>query len=450
MLKPLEVFGPSISTAEGADWQRQRKLTATPFNEQKSSLVWAETLRQANDMLCSWSSHGRKGSTHASEDVRTLALNVLAFAGFQRSYPWRSQQALSEQTTSSYRDALAIILKNVLVILVLPAKVFSFSFLPKKWTQIGWAISAFKQYMLDQVADEKRLISEDKPGSGNLVSNLVRASYQQGDTDHSLKVTGETKSEGPRPLSIEEILGNIFVFNFAGHDTTAISLAYGVFLLTAHPKVQDWISEEINFYLTSSKGNSVRYEDTFLKLQRCLAVLLETLRLYNPIPGVDKYTGPCSQALKIKDRNLHIPPNTLVVPHLQALHTHPRYWGSDSLTWRPSRWILSSLPETSSNTTTNLEDTLSAERLMKPQKGTFIPWSEGLQNCPGKKFAQVEFVATMATLFRHHRAEPVPKYGGESIDEARKRVLETVKNSGLELLLQMRDPGSVRIRWTSN
>ncbi|KAL9593667.1 MAG: hypothetical protein Q9179_005758 [Wetmoreana sp. 5 TL-2023] len=367
-------------------------------------------------MLCSWSSHWRKGSTHTSEDVRTLALNVLAFAGFQRSYPWRSQQALSEQTTSSYRDALAIILKNVLVILVLPAKIFSLSFLPKKWTQIGWAISAFRQYMLDQVADEKRLISEGKPGSGTLVSNLIRASYQQGDTDLNTKT---------------------------------ISLAYGVFLLTAHPKTQDWISEEINFHLTSSEGNSMRYEDTFPKLQRCLAVLLETLRLYNPIPGVDKYTGPSSQTLKINDRNLHIPPNTLVVPHLQALHTHPGYWGSDSLTWRPSRWIISSLPETSSNTTTNPETTLSAERLMKPQKGTFIPWSEGLQNCPGRKFAQVEFVATMATLFRHHRAEPVPKHGGESVDEARERVLETVKDSGMELLLQMRDPGSVRIRWTS-
>lgn len=28
-----------FSQAEGPDWQRQRKMTATPFNEQKSSLV---------------------------------------------------------------------------------------------------------------------------------------------------------------------------------------------------------------------------------------------------------------------------------------------------------------------------------------------------------------------------------------------------------------------------
>ena len=51
MLEPLSVFGLSISTSDGQEWQRQRKLTATPFNERKSVLVWDETLRQAKDML---------------------------------------------------------------------------------------------------------------------------------------------------------------------------------------------------------------------------------------------------------------------------------------------------------------------------------------------------------------------------------------------------------------
>ena len=65
----LNVFGPNVFTvrlafwlfkltvltqrmkAEGPDWQRQRKLTATPFNEQKSNLVRKEGLNQAGDML---------------------------------------------------------------------------------------------------------------------------------------------------------------------------------------------------------------------------------------------------------------------------------------------------------------------------------------------------------------------------------------------------------------
>ncbi len=230
-------------------------------------------------MLQSWCSYGPEGTKSSAEDLRTLAINVLAFAGFQKSYPFKSSQQAKERSknTSSYRDALAIILQNVLVLLVVPSQVFSLPFLPTKWAQVGWAKRAFKQHMLDQIADEKQLISEGKPGSGTLVSNLVRASEQLQDRK-DFDPTARSK-----PLSIDEILGNIFVFNFAGHDTTSISLAYALFLLVAHPEVQDWISEEINFYLASEDNPSQwQYESTFPKLQRCLAVLV---RHFPPIPS---------------------------------------------------------------------------------------------------------------------------------------------------------------------
>ena len=125
-----------------------------------------------------------------------------------------------------------------------------------------------------------------------------------------------------------------------------------------------------------------------------------------------------------------------------ALQTHPRYWGQDSLTWRPTRWIVPS-PE---NEQVGSAAPFAQESLLRPEKGTFIAWSEGARSCPGKKFAQVEFVATMAALFRRFRAEPVLK-AGETLTAARRRVLEVVKNSNVELLLQMRDPDSISVKW---
>ena len=53
----------------------------------------------------------------------------------------------------------------------------------------------------------------------------------------------------------------------------------------------------------------------------------------------------------------------------------------------------------------------------------------------------------MAALFRNFRAEPVAG-SGETLAEARRRVLEVVKDSNVELLLQMRDPNSVSVRWS--
>ncbi|KAL8955419.1 MAG: hypothetical protein Q9183_006656, partial [Haloplaca sp. 2 TL-2023] len=331
---------------------------------------------------------------------------------------------------SSYRDSLSIILRNLLVIIVLPPIVFRIPFLPQKWQQIGSAVTNFKEYMLEQMAEEQSLVQAGKQGSGTLISNLIRAS------DKKSGVPGRSEFKS---LTVDEILGNIFVFNFAGHDTTAISLAYGTLLLVAHHEVQDWIGEELRFYLGEQESHEWDYDEVFPKLQRCLAVLLETLRLYNPLPGVPKYSGPHPRSLTVGNKDITIPSDTLVVPNLQALHTHPRYWSNDSLTWRPSRWI----QNTHDPVPADLSLRLAQETLLAPRKGSFIAWSEGARNCPGKKFARVEFVATMAALFKNHRAQPVTK-ANEGLDEARKRVLSVVKDSNVELLLQMRRPEDVR------
>jgi cytochrome P450 len=126
-----------------------------------------------------------------------------------------------------------------------------------------------------------------------------------------------------------------------------------------------------------------------------------------------------------------------------ALHAHSRYWGEDALVWRPSRWI----EHSSKSASEDIGTRLSRERLLVPPKGAYFAWSEGARGCPGKKFAQVEFVATMAALFRTHRVQPVPKKG-ETLDQARNRVLDVVKDTVMQLLLQMRDPNSVAVTWS--
>jgi cytochrome P450 len=122
------------------------------------------------------------------------------------------------------------------------------------------------------------------------------------------------------------------------------------------------------------------------------------------------------------------------------MHTHPKFWGSDSLNWRPQRWIL--LSESSASAQRPLEH----EYLRTPPRGAYVPWSDGARVCPGKKFGQVEFVASMVSLFRKHRVEVVPE-SGESVEMARQRVLGVVLDSRVTLLLQMRRPESVALRW---
>ncbi|MCJ1385982.1 hypothetical protein MMC17_009107 [Xylographa soralifera] len=450
MYASLGVFGPNISLAEGADWQRFRKLIATPFNEQNSSNVWDETLRQGHDMLDAWVSADSTPSAleyppSTTEDSRTLALHVLTYAGFQKSVPFKVDDSTVDQV-STYR-ALSIILRNALLLMVVPHRLLALPFLPTSWAQIGWAVTEFKKNMTDLIEEENILISKSKPGSGTLVSNLVRASE---DNPDSVGINADDKADQRlhkfKRLSKDEILGNIFVINFAGHDTTATALAYGVYLVAAHPECQDWLAEELNYFSTASDSRDWKYDEVFPRLKRCLAVMLETLRLYNPVPGIPKWTSTHSTTLRIQGQDYLIPPQTLVLPSLMALHTHPRYWGDDSLVWRPSRWIVTSA-QTEHDPGSDNKTRFEQEELMVAIKGSYIPWSEGVANCPGKKFAQVEFVAAMASLFKDHRAQPVAK-PHETLEQARRRVLDVVADSGVNLLLEMENPGSVSLQWT--
>ena len=109
-----------------------------------------------------------------------------------------------------------------------------------------------------------------------------------------------------------------------------------------------------------------------------------------------------------------------------VIHRDSAIWGSDIDEYRPSRWIDSS------------------GEVIVPEKGTFLPWSGGPRICPGMKMAQVEFVATLATLFRAAKCEFV---GGDDLKE-NTRVLESLmKDSYLKLSLQMKEPGKVQLRW---
>jgi cytochrome P450 len=154
------------------------------------------------------------------------------------------------------------------------------------------------------------------------------------------------------------------------------------------------------------------------------------------------------QPLKIGGETVMIPKNTVILPNYSALHTHPRYWGANSLEFEPSRWIISD-PNPSADETT-IKAALLAEKFkeLPKHKSPFVGWSGGASNCPGRKFSQVEFVGVLVGLFRDFRVKPVPR-AGEDDAMARTRLLEQIRNdSGMKLLLQMLHPENAVLQWT--
>lgn len=380
-----------------------------------------------------------------ADDTRTVSLHVMSGAAFGKSYLFRGSEEINsspKEVSSNYGEALRLILDRCIPLVVLGRKNLSKPWLPKMFRELYQATLVFQEHMTKAYEDEKQAMIRGEEQKYNLMTSLVRAS--QANIDQKKNSYTGSHQEG---LTEEEIYGNIFVFNFAGHDATANSLALGISLLATRPDIQDWIADEINFVLAGFDSEKVSYEVVFPRLKRCLAVTFETVRLYTAV-AIAKSTGSSPQPLNIGGRTVIIPKNTMIIPNYSALHTHPRYWGENSLEFEPSRWIISD-PKLSGDVATP-DAAHRAEKFKELPKNNnpFVGWSGGARNCPGRKFSQVEFVGVLVGLFRDFRVKPVPE-AGEDDAMARARLAEQIRSdTGMRLLLQMLHPEKAVLQWT--
>lgn len=256
---------------EGDDWLRHRKITAPPFNERNSAMVWVESLRQAHEMLDWWTSHDSHGIKSTDKDTRILSLHVLASAGFGLSYPFMSaRDPPAPGFTMTYREALSLILEYTLIIIAVPNTLLKLPFMPKSWARAGQATTEYRRHMTNMLENERSLISQRAPGAANLMSSLVRGS-EQAQKEHAKE---DKENSGPKGLTDSEIYGNVFLYNFAGHETTGNILTYSILLLAAHPQWQDWVADEIRHVLVDQPYNHTWTYQNFRKLKRCLAIMV--------------------------------------------------------------------------------------------------------------------------------------------------------------------------------
>ncbi|KAF2823067.1 cytochrome P450 [Ophiobolus disseminans] len=69
----------------------------------------------------------------------------------------------------------------------------------------------------------------------NLLNALIKAS------DAAQAANAKAKTY----MSDDELTGNMFVFAFAGHETTATTISYALSQLALNQDVQDWVAEEL-------------------------------------------------------------------------------------------------------------------------------------------------------------------------------------------------------------
>jgi cytochrome P450 len=235
------------------------------MNENIMRHVWDESVSQAHQMITAWT----KGDAviRVAKDTRTLSLNVLAAISFQKSFKFESsasEKSADADESFSYRDALQMVLDNALLVLVVGRKHLLYSWLPAKVRRVGKAAHDFQKHMENILEDEMESLNRGEKGTGTIMTSFVRALDQH-------------QQDSTKGISTEEIFGNTFIINFAGHDTTANAFSFAILHLGANPDVQEWLAEEVKQALAGSTDGSWDYAALYSKLPRCRAVLVKKM-----------------------------------------------------------------------------------------------------------------------------------------------------------------------------
>lgn len=148
-----------------------------------------------------------------------------------------------------------------------------------------------------------------------------------------------------------------------------------------------------------------------------------------------RYTADAAQKLAIRDKEYIVPPHTTVTINFAALHTHPKYWAPDPLSFRPGRWTE---PPKQGNT---------EGPGLQPVLGSFVPWNLGPRICPGKKFSQVEFTRVIFSLFANGTRVELAREVGETDTDAQTRAMRIVDEARIEITLKIVGAERIGLRW---
>ncbi|KAG9099705.1 hypothetical protein FS749_000633 [Ceratobasidium sp. UAMH 11750] len=365
--------------------QNERSLICTfrPL-KRNNRLVWSTTTELVDQLAASWAQDGPTRIHDVCEDItRPLALCVIANAGFGQDTKWSDNEVVPANHCLTFKKALNIVNDNIILPLVLP----------------DWAWNLRTQWKLVKQAHEEVL---------SYLHEMIRSRRGQPDERSTVETTEKYDlfsqllgaHDADDKLTTEELIGNIFIFLIAGHETTAHALAFLFGLLALYPNEQDKLVLHIEQHRPATRD--FVYED-LQKLTYVTATLYETLRLYPPVINIPKYT-PVDTAIQLSPtQTLSVPSETRASISVPGLHYNPNYW-DDPFKFSPSRFLDPSW-----------------------NRDAFIPFAVGPRSCIGRRFAETTVVAFLVRF--------LPKYcisvdktvfkdiPGESMLERRERLM---------------------------
>jgi cytochrome P450 len=343
LLKPA--IGDSMFIAEGAHWRWQRRAASPVFTHRNIASL-APIMSAAADATCA-RINAASDTVDMYEEMVAATFEVISNVTFSGSGAMGSDAV--HKAINHYIDQTARV--SLFDILGLP----------------GWIPRPSRIFQPNALKQMKRIandaIKKRKELGAKPVPDLL-----------DLLLEGEDP-ETKRKMEMTELRDNLLTFIVAGHETTALTLSWALYLCAFDPEVQEKLRTEARSVLQGRVATA----DDCAALPYTEQVIKETLRLYPPAAFISRTIQSddmlCGREIKRKD--------TVMLP-IYALHRHHDLWE------RP--------------------DQFDPERFAdghKPERYTYLPFGDGPRICIGAQFAMIEAKIILATLIARFRFERI-------------------------------------------
>lgn len=340
-------IGQSLFIAEGQEWLWQRR-TAAPVFSHRNVANLAPVMTAAAERASARFATAIGRAADAFDEMVTATFEVISDVtfsggdGFDRDAVHRAIDAYISQTAKV----------SLLDVIGAPPWV------PRPSRMVAGSGLRDMKRVADQAIARRR--AAGSPGIPDLLDLLM---------------AGEDPKSG-RKMTTEEIRDNLLTFIVAGHETTALTLSWALYLCAFDPAVQEAARAEAQALL----GPRAATAEDVQKLPYIRQVIDETLRLYPPAAFLSRSAQRADELCGREVRR----GDTVILP-IYALHRHKKLW-SDPDRFDPARFAPGH----------------------QTDRFAFLPFGDGPRICIGANFAIQEAVIILATLLARFRFAPIP------------------------------------------
>ena len=337
------LVGNGLVTSQGEEWKRQRRLSSPAFHRERIATYAQVMVDYTKRLISNWQVNEPRD---IHRDMMRLTLEIVV-------------RCLFSADVSSDVDEIGATLKQLVKPFASQAtlKWILNNRLPTPYHFRFHALARRIDQVVYRIIAERRASGRDE---GDLLSMLLAA-----------------RDEDGSQMTDRQLRDEVMTLFLAGHETTALTLAWAWYLLGKHPDTEKKFHAELDLVLGGR-------EPTFADLPqlKCTEqIAKESMRLYPPAYGLGREA--------VEDCEIggyQVPAGTQIFMFQWATQRDPRFY-DEPLAFKPERW-------------TN-------EFLDRLPKYAYFPFGGGPRACIGASFAMMEIILTLATIGQRFRLELV-------------------------------------------